>query len=70
MLTVNFNLDDIYLFKVKDYTTTLLGKKKDDYFYIQRGDGTEYKYDVSRIEWSIKLNCSLTENQIKTITNE
>lgn len=47
---------EIYKFKVKDYSTILIGKKVDPiynykkdtleegYFYIQRGDGTKYKY--------------------------
>lgn len=54
----------LYLFKVKDYTTTLVGQyvepvqaeSKYDrmfgYFFVQRGDGTRYEYDDSRIEWS------------------
>lgn len=55
---------NIYTFKVKDYTTILVGQyeppveseskfeRKQGYFYVQRGDGTCYKYDDYRVEWS------------------
>ena len=41
----------IYIFKVSDYTTTLIGKfdKKEDCYYVQRGDGTKYKYESYRV---------------------
>lgn len=54
----------IYKFKVKDYSTVLIGQyvpppeseskfeTNQGYFYIQRGDGTYYKYEDYRIEWS------------------
>lgn len=47
---------DIYKFKVKDYTTILVGQMEfDDFnemvFYIQRGDGLKYKYEAYRVEW-------------------
>lgn len=47
---------DIYIFKVKDYTTILVGQMelnefKEKVFYIQRGDGEKHKYDEYRIEW-------------------
>lgn len=54
---VMFSLDDIYLFKVRDYTAILLGRKQDSTFIIQRGDGTIYKYTEDRIVWFRKLNC-------------
>jgi hypothetical protein len=46
----------IYLFKVKDYTTELVGKMyhnelKEKIFYVQRADGTKYEYPEHRIEW-------------------
>ena len=49
----------MYKFKVSDYTTILIGRyhKSDDmfikegYFYIERGDGTRYKYAEYRIDW-------------------
>jgi hypothetical protein len=55
----------IYAFKVKDYTTVLLGQKevmslavyvdeKDRYqtsYYVQRGDGIKYSYHQNSIEW-------------------
>lgn len=54
----------VYKFKVKEYTTILIGQriepvynyKKDTleegYFFIQRGDGKIFKYNDYRIEWS------------------
>ena len=46
---------DIYAFKVKDYTTVLVGQKYEDEFgggyYVQRGDGTKYEYYLHRVEW-------------------
>lgn len=48
---------DIYQFKVNDFTTILVGQMYIDefnekVFYVQRGDGTKYKYEGYRIEWS------------------
>ena len=50
--------DEIYVFKVRDYTTELVGRKniEGDFFYIQRGDGSVYKYDSYRVVFSKKLN--------------
>ena len=50
--------DNIYIFKVRDYTTELVGRKniKGDFYYIQRGDGEMYKYDADRIVFSQKIN--------------
>jgi hypothetical protein len=48
---------DIYLFKVKDYTTILLGRYHDGKFYIQRGDGVKYEYEAYRVVWKRLLNC-------------
>lgn len=49
----------VYKFKVRDYTTVLIGQFKrvnddwpEEYFYVQRGDGGTYKYDITRVEWS------------------
>ena len=48
---------EIYKFKVKDYTTILIGQTyynedlKERIFYVQRGDGTKYEYEGYRIEW-------------------
>lgn len=55
------NLNSIYLFKVEDYTTILLGTfdEKEDCFYVQRGDGIKYKYDSYRVVWKQKLKCQL-----------
>jgi len=51
------NEDEMYLFKVTDYTTHLVGRKNEEgnFFYIQRGDGFIHKYDFDRIVFSIKL---------------
>lgn len=50
-------MDDIYLFKVADYTTILLGRYDviNKSYYIQRGDGTKYEYSEDRITWKQKL---------------
>ena len=48
---------DIYLFKVQDYTTILLGRYHDGKFYIQRGDGVKYEYEAYRVVWKRLLNC-------------
>jgi len=49
--------DNIYFFKVKDYTTVLLGRydESKNCFYIQRGDGKRYDYAEYRITWKQKL---------------
>ena len=70
-------IDNIYLFKVNDYTTILLGRKIDDKYIIQRGDGTIYSYDEYRVTWNQKLNieqpkqvesdCEAVESQIDLI---
>jgi hypothetical protein len=60
--SINSNLNDvnsnhdIYLFKVKDYTTILLGRYHDGKFYIQRGDGVKYEYEEYRVVWKKLLN--------------
>lgn len=57
----NNSLDNIYLFKVSDYTTELLGRYDEEKkcFYVQRGDGVRYEYDEYRVIWKHKLNCKL-----------
>jgi len=49
--------DDVYFFKVKDYTTLLVGRqnRKKRFFYVQRGDGTIQRYDEDRIIYSKKI---------------
>ena len=57
---MKYKHEGIYTFKVTDYTTILLGRYhksedpliSDGYFYIERGDGTRYKYAEYRIEWA------------------
>jgi hypothetical protein len=56
---------DLYVFKVKDYSTILFGKRNKDIetellssfnsFYIERGDGTKYRYGEDEIEWAIRI---------------
>ncbi len=50
--------DEIYIFKVRDYTTELVGRKniEGDFYYIQRGDGFKYRYNGDRIVFSCKLD--------------
>lgn len=50
------NPEDIYLFKVRDYTTILVGRYENGKYYVQRGDGTKYEYDECRVVWSKKVN--------------
>lgn len=58
-------IGDIYIFKVKDYTTILVGQydTEKNEFYVQRGDGAKYSYsnhyEFGRIEWFEKLNVNL-----------
>jgi len=49
--------DDVYFFKVKDYTTLLVGRqnRKKSFFYVQRGDGTIQRYDENRIIYRKKI---------------
>ena len=50
------NPDNIYLFKVRDYTTILVGRLIDDEFVIHRGDGNIVaSYHIDRIVWRQKL---------------
>ena len=54
---------EIYAFKVRDYTTILIGQKEIQHifncedcsyavYYVQRGDGEKYEYHEDRIEWA------------------
>jgi len=49
--------DDIYIFKVRDYTTELVGRRneKEGFYYVQRGDGFIFKYEDYRITFSKKI---------------
>lgn len=57
-------LGNIFLFKVADYTTILLGRFDEEKkcFYVQRGDGVRYDYDEDRIVYKLKLDCNLIES--------
>ena len=50
----------LFIFKVQDYTTVLIGRynEEKDCYYVQRGDGTKYEYESYRIEWMRELNVS------------
>jgi hypothetical protein len=59
---------EIYLFKVKDFTTVLVGQKneKEECFFIQRGDGCIiHTYGFERIVWS-KLVATVDVNDLPT----
>lgn len=51
---------DVYLFKVRDYSTILLGRYHDGVFYVQRGDGVKYEYQEYRVVWKRLLHVSLS----------
>lgn len=55
-------IDNIYLFKVQDYNTILLGRYHDGVYYIQRGDGVKYEYESYRVVWAIKLQLTTKKN--------
>lgn len=50
--------DKIYIFKVRDYITEIVGRKNEEgnFFYIQRGDGAVHKYDSDRVTQATELN--------------
>lgn len=50
--------DKMYSFKVREYTTEIIGRKNKEgnFFYIQRGDGAVHKYDAYRVTQAIELN--------------
>ena len=50
--------DPMYTFKVRDYTTELVGRynKDRDAFYVQRGDGECNVYERHRVVYSAPLN--------------
>lgn len=51
------NKDKLYVFKVEDYSTEIVGRKNEegDFFYTQRGDGFINKYDADRVQESTPL---------------
>ncbi len=57
------NVNNIYIFKVKDYITILVGRfdNQNDCYYVQRGDGKRFDYQTYRVEWSKKLNLEKEE---------
>lgn len=54
----NSSADPMYTFKVRDYTTELVGRysKDRDAFYVQRGDGECDVYERYRVAYSAPLN--------------
>jgi hypothetical protein len=61
--------EGIWLFKVSDYTTILIGRRyteeeKHGYytthgFYVERGDGTKYQYEDYRVQWAMSLSAHI-----------
>ena len=53
-----YTVSKLFLFKVRDYTTELIGRynAEKDCYYVQRGDGSKYEYDTDRITWKRELN--------------
>lgn len=54
------DIDNIFEFKVKDYETVLVGRMGVDeygerYFYVQKADGTIYKYLSYQIEFAVRI---------------
>ena len=60
-LKIEIPLGNVYLFKVKDYTTTLIGifDEENRCFYVQRGDGVKWAYDIDRTSWYRKINVDI-----------
>lgn len=44
----------VYLFKCRYFSTILVGQRSEDglFFYVERGDGTRYRYESYSIEWA------------------
>jgi len=60
----NTHKDPMVVFKVKDYTTELVGRVfeqegEEKVFYVQRGDGTVYEYLQYRVEYYNYLTVSI-----------
>jgi len=53
----------IYLFKVHDYTTLLIGQydKEREAYYVERGDGTKYYYEYWRVTWVQEIDIEVKE---------
>lgn len=54
------NDDEMVLFKVRDYTTEIVGRRMRDSdgewtYYVERGDGTRYSYEGYRVEFRTNL---------------
>ena len=60
-------MENIFLFKVRDFTTVMLGRydPDNDCYYVERGDGTRYEYKYYRITWMQELACSV----VRTVNN-
>lgn len=42
----------VWMFKVQDYTTVLVGTKEPGRYVVERGDGTKYYYGTDEVVWS------------------
>lgn len=53
----NKDLEDVYVFKVGDYSTHMVGRfvRETNSFYVERGDGTKWEYEMGRVEWFTPL---------------
>ena len=49
------NQDPIVMFKCKDFTTEMVGRRNSEGCYVERGDGCIYQYGYYRVEWSVPL---------------
>jgi len=53
------DMNEVFIFKVRDYTTALLGRRLmrdcECVYYVQRGDGERYEYEDYRVEWAKRL---------------
>lgn len=47
---------DIYIFKVKNYHTVLVGQRREDnsgavLFYVENAEGRKFQYSSEKVEW-------------------
>ena len=51
--------DQMYEFKVRDFTRPLIGRMYRDgdarIYYVERGDGMRWEYEADRVEWTHRL---------------
>ena len=72
------NVIDVYAFKVKDFTTIMIGQKDvdkngDPFYYVQRGEGTVYKYGsgiYSGLEWAVCIGSFDTSSFVSATSGD